>query len=165
MTFNNLKIFGGRYYSGMTVGTGHKWQYLNGTWTELKRDVENYDILFECQKHRIGYLNQRGEWQDTSKWPNREGTGAAVGTRYRYAILAIQEVEKISCSDYTTRMIGEKIISDYCYPHRDWATKYQEEMIETRSTKIMEAYERFCERIYPKKTSEPEQTKLMEINP
>ena len=161
MSYNDKKQYGGRFYTGMEVNTGHRWNYMNGIWTEIKYDPENYNIEFDCQKHRIGFLDRNGKWQNTELWPNKPGSGAAVGTKYRYAILAVQEVEKISCSDYKTHMTGEKVIVDYQYPNRDWSSKYQEEMEATRNLKVMEAYDRFSERIYPRKLYEPEQQKLV----
>lgn len=93
-SYDQLKEFGGQRYTGMKVGRRHKWRYDAGTWTEKKITPDKWDFEYAVTKRRAG------------KAP--EGSGAPVGTAYRWYILANQVVTKKDANSYTTAMAGVK---------------------------------------------------------
>jgi hypothetical protein len=92
--YDELKEFGGKRYTGMKVGRRHKWRYEQGEWTEKKVTPDKWEFQYSVVKHRAG------------KAP--EGSGAPVGTAYRWYILANQIVTKQGANSYTTEMAGLK---------------------------------------------------------
>jgi len=93
-SYDELKEFQGKKYSGMKVGRRHRWKYDAGDWTEKKVTPDRWEFQYSVVKRRAG------------KAP--EGSGAPVGTAYRWYILASQVVTKIDANSYTTEMIGVK---------------------------------------------------------
>lgn len=93
-SYDAPKTFGGRRYTGMKVGRSHKWYYDKGTWKETKVSPDEWKISYSVTKRRAG------------KAP--EGSGAPVGTEYRWYILADQTVRKLNANDYGTTMQGLK---------------------------------------------------------
>lgn len=92
--YNAAKRFQGRRYTGMTIGRSHTWCYDKGTWKETKVSPDEWRISYAVTKRRAG------------KAP--EGSGAPVGTEYRWYILADQNVRKLNANDYETTMRGLK---------------------------------------------------------
>jgi hypothetical protein len=78
----------------MKVGRRHRWKYDAGDWTEKKVTPDKWEFEYSVVKRRAG------------KAP--EGSGAPVGTAYRWYILANQVVTKIDANSYTTEMAGLK---------------------------------------------------------
>jgi hypothetical protein len=93
-SYNAFKSFGGRQYTGMKVGRGHKWYYDKGEWKETKITPELWRISYAVTKRRAG------------KAP--EGSGVPVGTEYQWFIVAHQNVKKLNADDYTTSLSGFK---------------------------------------------------------
>jgi hypothetical protein len=93
-SYDKVKQFGGKQYTGMAVGRSHKWYYDKGEWHETKITPDLWSLSYAVTKRRAG------------KAP--EGSGAAVGTGYHWYILADQHVHKLNADDYTTRMSGLK---------------------------------------------------------
>jgi len=93
-TYNALKEFEGRRYTGMRIGRGHKWNYDSGVWTEKKVTPDQWEIHYAVTKRRVG------------KAP--EGSGVPVGTGYHWYILAHQNVTKLNANEYTTSLTGMK---------------------------------------------------------
>ncbi len=93
-SYDQLKEFQGKKYTGMKVGRRHKWRYDAGEWTEKKVTPDRWEFQYSVVKRRAG------------KAP--EGSGAPVGTAYRWYILASQVVTKVDANSYTTEMIGVK---------------------------------------------------------
>ncbi len=93
-SYNSVKDFGGRQYTGMQVGRSHKWYYDKGTWTETKITPDLWRVSYAVTKRRAG------------KAP--KGSGVPVGTAYQWYILAHQRVEKLNDDDYSTSLIGLK---------------------------------------------------------
>jgi hypothetical protein len=93
-SYDQFKEFGGQRYTGMKVGRRHKWRYDAGTWTEKKVTPDKWEFEYAVTKRRAG------------KAP--EGSGAPVGTAYRWYILANQVVTKKDANSYTTEMAGVK---------------------------------------------------------
>ena len=92
--YDQFKEFGGKRYTGMQIGRGHKWRYDAGDWIEKKVTPDKWEFTYSVVKHRKG------------KAP--EGSGAPVGTAYHWYILADQKVTKLDANSYTTEMAGVK---------------------------------------------------------
>ena len=74
--YNALKSFKGQVYSGMSIGGFHTWNYDQGVWKETKEEPDLWKINFETTKRRA---------RNAPK-----GSGAPVGTEYRWLIVAHQ---------------------------------------------------------------------------
>jgi hypothetical protein len=93
-TYDEVKEFQGQRYTGMKVGRRHKWRYDAGEWTEQKITPDKWDFQYSVVKRRAGRAP--------------EGSGAPVGTAYRWYILADQVVTKLDANSYMTEMAGLK---------------------------------------------------------
>jgi hypothetical protein len=93
-SYDRFKEFEGKRYTGMKVGRRHKWRYDAGEWTEKKVTPDKWEFQYAVTKRRAG------------KAP--EGSGAPLGTAYRWYILAEQVVTKLDANSYTTAMSGLK---------------------------------------------------------
>jgi hypothetical protein len=93
-SYDRLKEFGGRRYTGMAVGRGHKWEYEAGEWVEKKTTPDKWEFHYDVRKRRTG------------KAP--EGSGAPVGSGYHWFILAHQTATKLDANNYLTKMKGLK---------------------------------------------------------
>jgi hypothetical protein len=93
-SYNALREFKGRKYTGMKVGRSHKWKYQAGEWKERKATPDTWNFTYVVQKHRAG------------KAP--PGSGAPTGTQYHWYIIAHQVVKKIDENTYDTAMAGIK---------------------------------------------------------
>jgi len=93
-SYNAVKEFDGRKYTGMRVGGSHSWYYRQGEWEEVKVAPDKWQFTYAVNKRR--------------KWDAPEGSGAPVGTEYHWYILAHQKVRKLDANEYTTSMTGTK---------------------------------------------------------
>ena len=93
-TYNELKEFEGKQYTGMKVGRSHKWYYDKGEWKEKKITPDKWEFTYDVTKRRAGHAP--------------EGSGVPVGTEYHWYILAHQNVKKLDANNYTTSMTGLK---------------------------------------------------------
>jgi hypothetical protein len=93
-SYNKLKTFGGKRYTGMKVGGRHKWQYEAGEWREQKVTPDEWSFTYAVKKRRAGHAP--------------EGSGAPVGTGYNWYIVATQVVKKLDANTYSTEMVGAK---------------------------------------------------------
>jgi hypothetical protein len=93
-TYNELKEFEGKQYTGMKVGRSHKWYYDKGEWKEKKITPDKWEFAYEVTKRRAGNAP--------------EGSGVPVGTEYHWYIIADQTVKKLDANNYTTSMTGIK---------------------------------------------------------
>jgi hypothetical protein len=93
-SYNAVKNFQGRRYTGMKVGRGHTWNYDAGQWKETKVTPDEWTFTYTVTKRRKG------------KAP--EGSGVPVGTEYHWYILAHQVVQKLNANDYSTSLEGTK---------------------------------------------------------
>jgi len=93
-SYDRLKTFEGKRYTGMAVGRSHHWQYDPGDWTEKKVTPDRWTIHFAVKKHRKGRAP--------------EGSGAPVGTSHHWYILADQVVTKLDANTYSTELRGTK---------------------------------------------------------
>jgi hypothetical protein len=92
--YDAFKEFGGKRYTGMKVGRGHKWRYEPGEWTEKKVTPDKWEFRYAVGKRRAGRAP--------------EGSGAPVGTSHHWYILADQVVTKLDANSYSTDMTGVK---------------------------------------------------------
>src|SRR4051812_46829129 len=90
-SYDQFKEFNGKRYTGMKVGRRHKWRYDAGEWTEKKVTPDKWEFQYSVAKRRAG------------KAP--EGSGAPLGTAYRWYILAHQVVTKQDANTYMTEMV------------------------------------------------------------
>jgi hypothetical protein len=93
-SYNQVKEFQGKNYTGMRVGRTHKWYYDKGEWKEKKVTPDKWQFSYNVTKRRAGNAP--------------EGSGVPVGTEYNWYILANQNVKKLDANNYTTSMIGLK---------------------------------------------------------
>lgn len=113
MGYDDMKEHDGERYTGMPVGGQHRWIYPDGRWRETKIAPEAWEITFESDKRRAS--------------PAPEGSGAAVGAKYHWFILAHQWVEKLDKDTYATRMEGRKHKIAHKRPYwRKWSIGYED---------------------------------------
>jgi hypothetical protein len=93
-SYNAIKEFEGRKYTGMRVGGSHSWYYRQGEWKETKVTPDKWQFSYAVNKRR--------------KWDAPEGSGAPVGTEYHWYMLAHQNVRKLNANEYATSMTGIK---------------------------------------------------------
>ncbi len=103
MAFDDLKIFGSKQYSGMSIGGSHAWNYPNGTWEETK---------FVPDRWQFKFLSIKGR-----KMPAPENSGAPINTGYLWLIIADQRVLKINKDEYQTIIEGSKFKMGHRCPY------------------------------------------------
>jgi len=112
--YNQLKVYNGQKYSGMSVGGSHHWHYLNAEWLEKKVKPDEWDIRFTAVKRRHN--------------PAPQGSGAGIGTGYHWFIVADQVVKKLDKDSYQTEMIGKKFKVGHKRPYwRKWSYEYPQQ--------------------------------------
>jgi len=94
VSYDELKSYEGRKYTGMKIGRSHTWHYDKGQWKEKKITPDLWEISYAVTKRRAGHAP--------------EGSGVPVGTEYHWYILAHQNVRKLNADDYTTSLAGYK---------------------------------------------------------
>jgi hypothetical protein len=108
-TYNELKEFEGKQYTGMKVGGSHKWYYDKGEWKEKKITPDKWEFTYDVTKRRAGNAP--------------EGSGVPVGTEYHWYIFAHQNVKKLDANNYTTSMSGLKYKLAHKRAEKDkWST-------------------------------------------
>lgn len=93
-SYNDYKMFEGSQYTGMKIGRGHKWYYDEGVWKDKKISPDQWEINYTVTKRRAGNAP--------------EGSGAPVGTKYHWYVIAHQHVTKLNANDYSTSLVGQK---------------------------------------------------------
>jgi hypothetical protein len=93
-SYDKLKDFQGKKYTGMAIGRSHKWVYDPGDWKESKITPDLWEFSFIVTKRRA--------------YTAPVGSGAAIGTGYHWYILGHQNVFKLNANDYSTSMTGLK---------------------------------------------------------
>ena len=93
-SYDAVKEYEGRKYTGMRVGGSHNWCYQQGEWEETKVAPDKWEFTYAVNKKR--------------KWDAPEGSGAPTGTEYHWYILAHQNVRKLNANEYSTSMTGVK---------------------------------------------------------
>ncbi len=93
-TYNTIKTYKGKIYTGMEIGNSHDWYYKNGKWNETKKAPDKWNFNFNCLKTRVN--------------PAPNNSGANINTKYHWLILADQIATKINANSYMTSMKGVK---------------------------------------------------------
>lgn len=93
-SYNAVKRYEGKQYTGMKIGRMHRWNYDKSEWKEKKITPEKWEFSYDAVKRRIAHAP--------------EGSGVPVGTGYHWFILAHQFAQKLNANDYITRMVGLK---------------------------------------------------------
>jgi hypothetical protein len=105
--YDSLKKFEGKVYSGMKVGNSHLWDYNDGKWYEVKESPDKWNIQFNSIKNRSIHQAPRN-------------SGAKIGTKYHWYIIADQIATKLNSNSYQTSMSGLKFKIGHKRPH--WKT-------------------------------------------
>ena len=92
--YNELKKFHNQIYTGMRVGQSHHWIYNDGHWNEQKIAPNEWQISFNSVKNRIPAAPIN--------------SGAKVGTKYHWYIIADQIATKLDANSYMTKLNGIK---------------------------------------------------------
>ena len=124
--YDDLKNFQNKIYSGMKIGDSHSWHYSNGKWYETKKTPDEWNIHFECLKTR------------TNSTPLN--SGAKIGTKYHWYILADQFATKLDPNSYMTIMKGVKFKIGHKRPHwKKFSYEYPQQLsYKERIIKILE---------------------------
>jgi hypothetical protein len=62
-SYNSVKEYNGKQYTGMAIGRSHKWYYDKGEWKETKITPDLWEIFYAVTKRRAGHAP---EW--LSNW-------------------------------------------------------------------------------------------------
>lgn len=125
--YNKLKSYGKEKYTGMQVGGKHYWSYEDGKWFEIKKSPDEWKITFNCIKQRY------------NKAPAK--SGARVGTKYHWYIIADQIAEKLDANSYMTTMKGVKYKIGHQRPYwKSFSYEYPEQ--DSYKQKVIDVLER-----------------------
>ena len=122
--YNSLKTHDNKIYTGMLIGGTHQWNYTDGKWNEVKKTPDRWAFSFNSIKTRLHSAPSN--------------TGANVGTKYHWYIMADQIATKLDTNSYMTQMKGVKFKIGHKRPH--WKTfsynypeqqSYKERLIST----------------------------------
>jgi len=122
--YNSIKSYNNNLYTGMVIGGTHQWNYTDGKWNEVKKAPDRWNFSFNSIKTRMhaAPLN----------------TGAQIGTKFHWYIMADQIATKLNTNSYMTQMKGIKFKIGHKRPH--WKTfsynypgqqSYKERLIST----------------------------------
>lgn len=130
--YNSLKSYNNKVYTGMKIGGTHQWNYNNGKWVETKISPEEWNIKFTSVKTRM-----------VSAPTN---TGASIGTKFHWYIIADQIATKMDSNSYNTVMKGVKFKVGHKRPHwRTFSYNYPEQM--SYKERIISLLENYIEKL------------------
>jgi len=130
--YNSLKSYNNKVYTGMKIGGAHQWNYNNGKWVETKISPEEWNIKFTSVKTRM-----------VSAPTN---TGASIGTKFHWYIIADQIATKMDSNSYNTVMKGVKFKVGHKRPHwRTFSYNYPEQM--SYKERIISLLENYIEKL------------------
>lgn len=101
--YDELKIYNGKIYTGMMIGSSHDWVYNNGSWHETKLAPDKWEFSYDSIKRRTRSAG--------------DNTGASKGTIYHWYIIADQKATKLDNDSYQTKMTGLKFKLGHKRPH------------------------------------------------
>lgn len=114
MSYDDLKEYRGRKYSGIPVGGTHNWDYGSSVWKERKESPDTWRFEFKARK--------------TRHEPAPPNTGAGEGSGYHWYILADQTARKIDKDSYETMMSGCKFKVGHRRPYwKKWSYEYPDQ--------------------------------------
>lgn len=124
--YNELKKYHDRIYTGMRVGQSHHWIYNDGHWYEKKNSPNEWQISFNSVK--------------TRNYAAPINSGAKVGTKYHWYIIADQIATKLDSNSYMTKLKGLKFKVGHKRPYwKSFSYEYPEqEGYKERIIKILE---------------------------
>ncbi|TFG00509.1 MAG: hypothetical protein EU541_02080 [Promethearchaeota archaeon] len=112
--YDDLKTHKNKIYTGMKVGGKHYWNYDNGKWYEIKKSPNLWKFTFSCVKNRHNHAPLH--------------SGARVGTKYHWYIIADQIAEKLDANSYNTLMKGVKFKVGHKRPNwKNFSYQYPEQ--------------------------------------
>ena len=124
--YNELKKYDEKIYTGMKIGGQHKWHYDHGKWIEIKQAPDKWAISFESIKTRFHNAPSN--------------SGAKVGTKYHWYIIADQIATKLDANSYLTQMQGVKFKIGHKRPNwKQFSYKYPEQL--TYKERVIEILE------------------------
>lgn len=99
----------------MKIGGSHDWNYNNGKWFETKRAPDRWSIKFNSLKTRAHSAPMN--------------TGANIGTKYHWYLMADQIATKLDNNSYSTSMRGVKFKVGHKRPiWKHWSYQYPEQV-------------------------------------
>ena len=112
--YNELKKYHNNIYTGMRVGQSHHWIYNDGHWNERNISPNEWQISFNCVKSRAHAAPIN--------------TGAGIGTKYHWYIIADQIATKLNSNSYMTKLKGMKFKIGHKRPNwRSFSYDYPEQ--------------------------------------
>jgi len=115
--YDELKEFDGQVYTGMEVGGHHDWNYPDGEWNETKVAPDRWTFTFTSNKGRMRSAPK--------------GSGADVGSKFHWFIVADQKAVKTDENTYKTVMSGVKFKVGHARPNwKAWSYDYNKECYE-----------------------------------
>lgn len=122
----------GKKYSGMSIGAKHHWDYPDGKWNETKIGPQEWKLEFRATKRR--------------NKPAPKGSGAKLGTKYHWCIIADQMSVKKDKDSYQTVMKGRKIKIGHKRPYwRQFSYGYPEQ--KSYKEKVAEYLRKVADRV------------------
>lgn len=122
-TYDELKEYNGKVYTGMLIGSSHNWLYPNGKWEETKLAPDKWEFSFESIKLRNRH--------------SAVNSGASRGTTYHWYIIADQKATKLDSDSYRTTMTGLKFKIGHRRPHwKKFSYDYADQMSYNERVKL-----------------------------
>ena len=124
--YDSLKKYNNQVYTGMKIGGSHKWIYSDGKWNETKTAPNKWTISFNSVKTRVNSAPSN--------------SGANIGTKFHWYIIADQIATKLNKDSYMTQMKGIKYKVGHKRPQwRTFSYNYPEQnSYKERVIKILE---------------------------
>jgi len=144
-SYNLVKEFQGKKYTGMKVGGRHLWYYDKGEWREKKVAPDKWEFTYNVKKRRA--------------WNAPEGSGVPLGTQYHWYILADQTVSKMDANIYSTSMSGLK----YKLSHKRADRQYWSATEDAQRTRLIKILEVIITRLKQQSNMEYKQVTLDEL--
>ena len=112
--FDELKKFHDKIYTGMQIGQFHHWNYNKGHWYEKKIAPDEWQVKFNSIKTRYQAAPSN--------------SGAKVGTKYHWYIIADQIATKLDSNSYMTKLKGVKFKVGHKRPYwKSFSYEYPEQ--------------------------------------
>jgi hypothetical protein len=116
----------------MKVGGSHHWNYNQGKWFETKIAPDQWKLQFNSVKTRMNAAPQN--------------SGASIGTKFHWYIIADQIATKIDPNSYNTIMKGVKFKIGHKRPYwRNFSYNYPEQL--SYKDRVISILENYIERL------------------
>lgn len=146
MSYDELKRYKGRSYTGVSVGSTHYWDYPDGVWYEVKVAPDDWKFRFTSTKQR--------------RVSAPEESGAKPGSQFHWYILADQKATKKDANSYETFMEGMKFKVGHKRPNwKKWSYEHPEQ--QSHRQKVIQILRNMLERLEEEEREhQRKQTKL-----